>query len=62
MFVQMGTPLKSAASFMEMFRGLNEGIVVPTEPRSAGNTTPTSFETFAKQVFVPSYQGRAAGA
>ena len=61
-FVQMGTPLKSAASFMEMFRGLNEGIVVPTEPRSAGNTTPTSFETFAKQVFVPSYQGRAAGA
>jgi len=60
--VQMGTPSKTAASFTEMFRGINEGVVVPTEPRSAKNTTPTSIETFVKDVFVPAYQGIAVGA
>src|SRR5215469_2839678 len=54
--VQMGTPAKTAEYFLEMFRGLNEGIVVPTETRSAENTTPTSFETFVKDVFMPAYQ------
>lgn len=59
---QMGTPAKTAASFIEMFQGINNSIVVGTEPRSALNTTRTSFEVFAKDVFVPSYQGRAVGA
>jgi uncharacterized protein YbjT (DUF2867 family) len=53
--VQMGTPAKTAAYFIEMFQGFNDGIVVTTEPRSAENTTPTSFETFVKEVFVPAY-------
>jgi uncharacterized protein YbjT (DUF2867 family) len=60
--VQMGTPAKTAAYFIEMFQGFNEGIVVATEPRSAENTTPTSFETFVKEVFVPAYQGVGVGA
>jgi len=60
--VQMGTPAKTAEYFLEMFRGLNEGIVVPTETRSAENTTPTSFETFVKDVFMPAYQGLAVSA
>jgi uncharacterized protein YbjT (DUF2867 family) len=59
---QMGTPPKTAALFIEMFRGINEGIVVPTEPRSAKNTTPTSIENFVKEKFVPAYQGMAVGA
>jgi uncharacterized protein YbjT (DUF2867 family) len=59
---QMGTPPKTAALFIEMFRGLNEGVVVPTEPRSAKNTTPTSIESFVKEKFVPAYQGVAVGA
>lgn len=54
---QMGTPPKTAAYFIEMFQGINNGIVVATEPRSAENTTPTSIETFVKDVFVPAYQG-----
>ena len=33
--VQMGTPAKTAAYFIEMFQGINDGIVVATEPRSA---------------------------
>jgi len=60
--VQMGTPVKTATSFIEMFQGINHGIVAATEPRSAENTTATSFETFVKEVFVPAYQGRAVGA
>ena len=60
--VQMGTPPKTAAYFIEMFQGLNDGIVVPTEARSAENTTPTSIETFVKEVFVPAYQGVGVGA
>jgi uncharacterized protein YbjT (DUF2867 family) len=60
--VQMGTPAKTAAYFIEMFQGFNDGLVVATEPRSAENTTPTSIETFVKEVFVPAYQGVAVGA
>lgn len=60
--VQMGTPPKTAAYFIEMFQGINNGTVVATEPRSAENTTSTSIETFVKEVFVPAYQGMAVGA
>jgi uncharacterized protein YbjT (DUF2867 family) len=60
--VQMGTPSKTAAYFIEMFQGFNDELVVATEPRSAENTTPTSIETFIKDVFVPAYQGAAVGA
>jgi uncharacterized protein YbjT (DUF2867 family) len=60
--VQMGTPPKTAAYFIEMFQGINDGIVVATEPRTAENTTPTSIETFVKEVFVPAYQGVGVGA
>jgi uncharacterized protein YbjT (DUF2867 family) len=60
--VQMGTPAKTAAYFIEMFQGMNSGIVAATELRTAHNTTPTSIETFVKDVFVPAYQGMAVGA
>jgi hypothetical protein len=60
--LQMGTPARTASYFIEMFRGINEGIVVAKEPRTAANTTPTSIETFLKEVFVPAYQGQAVGA
>jgi uncharacterized protein YbjT (DUF2867 family) len=60
--VQMGTPSKTAAYFIEMFQGFNDELVVATEPRSAENTTPTSIETFIKDVFAPAYQGAAVGA
>jgi uncharacterized protein YbjT (DUF2867 family) len=60
--VQMGVPAKTAAYFMEMFQGLNQGIVAGLEPRSEANTTPTSIETFVKEVFAPAYQGIAVGA
>jgi uncharacterized protein YbjT (DUF2867 family) len=60
--VQMGVPAKTAAYFLEMFQGLNAGIVAGLETRSEANTTPTSMETFVKEVFAPAYQGIAVGA
>jgi uncharacterized protein YbjT (DUF2867 family) len=59
---QMGTPPKTAAFFIELLRAFNDGIVVPEEPRSEKNTTPTGIETFIKDVFLPAYQGAAVGA
>lgn len=60
--MQMGVPPKTAAYFVEMLKGFNDGTVVPTEPRTPENTTPTSFETFVREVFAPAYQGMAVGA
>jgi uncharacterized protein YbjT (DUF2867 family) len=60
--IQLGASAKTAASFTEMFHGINAGIVAAMEPRSASNTTPTTIETFVKDVFVPAYQGKAVGA
>lgn len=52
---QMGFPPKTVALMLEMYRGINEGIIAPTAPRSKRSTTPTSIEEFAKAVFAPAY-------
>jgi len=57
---QLGAQPKTIASFIEMFQGINNGIVKPMEPRSAANTTPTSIESFVKKVFAPAYRGKTA--
>jgi uncharacterized protein YbjT (DUF2867 family) len=59
---QMGIPPKTAGQFIEMYKAINEGVVAAREPRSAENTTPTSFEKFVLDIFVPAYQGKAATA
>src|SRR6201993_475857 len=56
-FLQTGVPAKTAGQFIEMYKAMNEEIVAGREPRSAENTTPTSFEKF-----VPAYHGKAATA
>jgi len=60
--VQMGLPKSTAALIIEMWKGLNSGLVAPQEPRSAKNTTPTKLETFAANVFAPAYLGKTASA
>jgi hypothetical protein len=59
---QMGVPPKTAGQFTEMYKAMNEGVVAGREPRSAENTTPTSFERFVQDVFAPAYHGKAATA
>jgi uncharacterized protein YbjT (DUF2867 family) len=55
----LGVPPAGAALYVEMYKAINEKVVVPLEQRSAENTTPTSFETFVQEVFVPAYLGKA---
>src|SRR5580704_6261206 len=57
---QMGMTPKKAAVYVEMFKAINTGVLVPQEPRSRENTTPTSFETFVQNGFAPAYHGKAA--
>lgn len=59
---QMGFPGKTAALMSEMNDAANDGLMNPQEPRSAENTTPTRFETFVQEVFVPAYHAKAASA
>src|SRR6185295_4241480 len=59
---QMGIPPKGAALYIEMYKAINAGVLVPQEPRSPENSTPTSFEKFVQDVFAPAYHGKAAAA
>lgn len=57
---QMGMPKSTAALLIEMWKGANAGLVAPEEPRSAKNTTPTTIESFAAEVFAPAFLGKSA--
>jgi uncharacterized protein YbjT (DUF2867 family) len=59
---QAGISLNVANLILEMAAALNSGHMRPLEPRSARNTTPTSFEAFVAEQFVPAYQGKARAA
>src|SRR6202041_184738 len=58
--VQMGLPKRTAALLIEMWKGANAGLIVPLEPRTAENTTPTTLESFVTEDFVPAYQKAGA--
>lgn len=58
----MGLPKSSAALVVEMWKGANDGLLAPEETRSEKNTTPTTLEQFAEEVFAPAFQRRAAKA
>ena len=55
---QAGFSLKKAAVYIEMFEAINAGLLAAQEPRSPQNSTPTSFETFVQDVFVPAYHAK----
>lgn len=54
--LEMGLPEDTADLYVEMYRAFNEGHVQPEEERSDANTTPTTLETWAEEVFAPSYR------
>ncbi|MGB9233204.1 MAG: NmrA family NAD(P)-binding protein, partial [Terriglobales bacterium] len=58
--VQMGMSVDLAGLILEMAGALNSGHMKALEPRSAGNTTSTSFETFVQEEFAPAYRDQAA--
>jgi uncharacterized protein YbjT (DUF2867 family) len=59
---QLGVPPKGAAMYIEMYKAINAGVLVPLEPRSKENTTTTSIEQFVRDVFAAGYQGKASSA
>lgn len=60
--MQMGMSSSMVDLMLEMFDALNSGHMKSREARSPLNTTPTTLETFAAEVFAPAYRGKAAGA
>jgi uncharacterized protein YbjT (DUF2867 family) len=59
---QMGMPTDMANLILEMVASMNSGHMRSLESRSSRNTTPTSYETFVADEFVPVYEGRMAHA
>jgi len=59
---QMGMSKSIATLLCEMSDAMNSGHMRALEPRSAANTTPTSYEQFVKEVFVPAFKGQARSA
>ncbi len=59
---QTGLTLDGARLINEMYRAFNEGHVVAQEKRGPENTTPTTLEQWATEVFVPAFRGQAVGA
>jgi uncharacterized protein YbjT (DUF2867 family) len=59
---QIGLSLNLANLILEMAAALNSGHMRALEPRSARNTTPTSYETFVAEEFVPLYERQSAAA
>ncbi len=58
----MGISRNMATLIVEMANAINSGHVKTLEQRSEKNTTPTSFEVFAREVFLPAFRGQAATA
>jgi uncharacterized protein YbjT (DUF2867 family) len=60
--IQIGMSPNMADLILEMSAALNSGHMRALEPRSGHNTTPTSYETFMTEEFVPLYEGKSAAA
>jgi uncharacterized protein YbjT (DUF2867 family) len=60
--IQMGMSRNVADLILELSAGLNSGHVRALEPRSAANTTPTSYETFVAEELLPLYKRQTAAA
>jgi uncharacterized protein YbjT (DUF2867 family) len=61
-FMQMGASESTAKLMIEMTDALNAGHMAALEKRTAENSTPTSYETFVKEVFAPAFLGKPAAA
>jgi uncharacterized protein YbjT (DUF2867 family) len=58
--VSLGMSQNFADLVLEMAAALNSGHMRMLEPRTARTNTPTSYEDFAKEQFLPLYFGKAA--
>ncbi|HUA01371.1 MAG TPA: NAD(P)H-binding protein [Candidatus Aquilonibacter sp.] len=61
-FLGMGASEDMADLMLEMCDALNSGHMAALEERTDSNTTPTSYETFVEDVFLPAFNTRAKSA
>ena len=54
-FINAGMSPDMSRLYLEMVRSVNEGRIYGMVARTTENTTPTSFEAFCDEVFVPAY-------
>jgi uncharacterized protein YbjT (DUF2867 family) len=59
---QMGMSPNMADLLLEMSEALNSGHMRALESRSALNSTPTTIESFVREVFTPAYKAKSASA
>jgi uncharacterized protein YbjT (DUF2867 family) len=57
-----GLSANMAELIAEMCLSVNTGVLKGEEPRSARNSTPTTYETFVAEVFAPAFRGKAVSA
>ncbi|HET9184111.1 MAG TPA: NmrA family NAD(P)-binding protein [Candidatus Angelobacter sp.] len=60
--IQLGMSPNVADLILEMSDALNSGHMRALEARTAKNTTPTSYERFVAEQFLPLYKGQASAA
>ena len=60
--LQLGMSGNLADLLLEMSASMNSGHMKALEKRSPGNSTPTTYETFATNVFAPLFQGQSQAA
>jgi uncharacterized protein YbjT (DUF2867 family) len=60
--MQLGMSQNQADLIAEMARALNSGHMRALEHRSAGNTTPTSYEQFVSETLLPAFQQQSTAA
>lgn len=60
--VQMGISPSFVSLLLEMAEAINSGYMVNLEPHSTHNATPTTYEMFVAEEFVPAYRAREKAA
>lgn len=60
--LNMGMSSNMVNLILEMTAAMNSGHMCALEPRSAANTTATSYESFVAEEFVPAFEGHMAHA
>jgi len=60
--LQRGISGNAADLFLEMAAAWNSGHIRPLEPRAPANTTPSSYETFVAEEFLPRFEGKSTAA
>jgi uncharacterized protein YbjT (DUF2867 family) len=59
--VQAGLSKSMADQYAEMTKAFDDGLVVSVEGRNAGNTTPTTFESWVASALAPALTASASG-